>query len=169
MPNFRDNTTTIQTHLHHLDARSKPTKYQASKNYGHHTQQGDSTMAHHGSITPATKYSSMTLVTRIYSSVFFKHKYLTMPTLTPSNALIQAASNLTDTIAEILPSPNITTDAIDQLINIFELQADKDKDAITAQRVLKEHVQAERGAPRQQNLPQVSEPRPPTIQPLLQH
>jgi hypothetical protein len=67
-----------------------------------------------------------------------------MPTPTPSNALIRAADNLTDAIARIIPSPNITTDAIDQLINIFKLQAEKDKDAATAKRVLKEHAQAER-------------------------
>jgi hypothetical protein len=82
--------------------------------------------------------------TRICSTVFFKHKYLTMPTLTPSNALICAANNLTNAIAGIIPPPNITTDAIDQLINIFKLQAEKEKDAATAQRVLKECAQAER-------------------------
>jgi hypothetical protein len=82
---------------------------------------------------------------QICSTVFFKHKYLTMPsTLTPSDALIHAANNLTNTIAGIIPPPNITTDAIDQLINIFKLQAKKEKDAATAQWVLKEHAQAER-------------------------
>jgi hypothetical protein len=76
--------------------------------------------------------------TRIYSTVFFKHKYLTMPTITTSDALIRAADNLTDAIAGIISPPNITTDAIDQLINIFKLQATKNKDAASAQRVLKE-------------------------------
>ncbi len=82
--------------------------------------------------------------TRICSTVFFKHKYLTMPTLTPSHALIRATNNLTNAIAGIIPPPNITTDAIDQLINIFKLQAEKEKDVATAQMVLKEHAQAER-------------------------
>jgi hypothetical protein len=67
-----------------------------------------------------------------------------MPTLTPSDALIHAANNLTDAIAGIIPPPNITTDAIDQLINIFKLQAKKDKDVTTAKRVLKECAYAER-------------------------
>jgi hypothetical protein len=67
-----------------------------------------------------------------------------MPTLTPSDALIRATDNLTNAIAGIIPPPNITTDAIDQLINIFKLQAKKEKDAATAQRVLKERAQAER-------------------------
>jgi hypothetical protein len=82
--------------------------------------------------------------TRICSTVFFKHKYLTMPTITTSNALIHAADNLADAIAGIIPPPNITTNAIDQLINIVKLQATKNKDAASAQRVLKELAQAAR-------------------------
>jgi hypothetical protein len=82
--------------------------------------------------------------TRICSTVFFKHKYLTMPTITPSDALICAANNLTDAIAGIIPPPNITTDAIDQLIYIFKLQAKKSKDAVTTKRVLKDRAQGER-------------------------
>ncbi len=67
-----------------------------------------------------------------------------MPTITSSDALICAANNLTDAIAGIIPPPNITTDAIDQLINIFQLQATKNKDAASAQRVLKDRAQAAR-------------------------
>jgi hypothetical protein len=67
-----------------------------------------------------------------------------MATLTPLDALIRAADSFTNAIAGIIPPPNITTDAIDQLINIFRLQAKKKKDAATAQRVLKERAKAER-------------------------
>jgi hypothetical protein len=41
-------------------------------------------------------------------------------------------------------TPQHHQDAIDQLINIFKLQAKKEKEAATAQRVLKEHAQAVR-------------------------
>jgi len=58
--------------------------------------------------------------TRVCSTVFFKYKYLTMPTITPADALIRAADNLTDAITGIVPPPNMTTDAIDQLITIFK-------------------------------------------------
>jgi hypothetical protein len=47
-------------------------------------------------------------------------------------------------LQESYQPPNITTDAIDQLINTFKLQAKKDKDTATAQRVLKERAQAEK-------------------------
>jgi hypothetical protein len=67
-----------------------------------------------------------------------------MPTITTFDALICAADNLTDAIAGIILPPNITTNAIDQLINIFKLQATKNKDAASAQRVLKERAQAAR-------------------------
>ncbi len=67
-----------------------------------------------------------------------------MPTITTSDALICAVDNLTDTIAGIVPPPNITTNAIDQLINIFKLQATKNKGAASAQRELKEQAQAAR-------------------------
>jgi hypothetical protein len=82
--------------------------------------------------------------TRICSSVFFKHKYLTMPSLTPVNALIRAADNLTIAIAGVIPPPNMTTNAIKQLIKIFKTQAEKEKDKATLQRVLQENAQAER-------------------------
>ncbi len=82
--------------------------------------------------------------TRICSLVFFKHKYLTMPSLTPADALIRAADNLTTTIAGVIPPPNMTTNAIKQLIKIFKTQAKKEKDKATLQRVLWENAQAER-------------------------
>ncbi len=81
---------------------------------------------------------------RVCSSVFFKRKYLTMPTLTATDALIRAADNLTEALAGITPPPNMTTDAIDQLINIFKTQAKKEKDEATVQRVLKEQAAAQR-------------------------
>jgi hypothetical protein len=82
--------------------------------------------------------------TRICSSVFFKHKYLTMPSLTPADALIQAADNLTTALAGVIPPPSMTTEAIAQLISIFKTQAEKEKDDATVQRVLRERAQAER-------------------------
>jgi hypothetical protein len=45
-------------------------------------------------------------------TVFFKHKYLTMPSITPANALICAADYLTDTIAGLIPAPTAMQDAV---------------------------------------------------------
>jgi hypothetical protein len=75
--------------------------------------------------------------------VFFKHKYLTLPSTTPSDALIRAADNLTDTISGLIPTSTVTTDTVDQLMEIYKQQAQAIRDVATAQRVLRERVQAE--------------------------
>jgi hypothetical protein len=67
-----------------------------------------------------------------------------MPTLTTADALIRAADNLTKALAGIIPPPNMTTDTIKQLINIFKTQAEKEKDKVTVQRVLKEQAATQR-------------------------
>jgi hypothetical protein len=82
--------------------------------------------------------------TRTCLTVFFKHKYLTMPTITPADALICTVDSLTDAIAGLVPTPTCTQDAVDQLMVIFKQQVRAAKDAATAQRVLREHAQAER-------------------------
>jgi hypothetical protein len=58
--------------------------------------------------------------THVYSSIFFKHKYLTMPTLTPSDALIKAADTLSEAITSVMPVSSITNDAATQLLHIFK-------------------------------------------------
>jgi hypothetical protein len=44
---------------------------------------------------------------------FFKHKYLTMLSITPANALIKAADNLVDTITGQLPRNGTTTQVVE--------------------------------------------------------
>jgi hypothetical protein len=67
-----------------------------------------------------------------------------MPTITPANALICAADYLTDAFLGLIPAPMCTQDAVKQLMVIFKQQACTANDAATAQRVLRERVQAER-------------------------
>ncbi len=76
-------------------------------------------------------YITNTHHTRVCNMVFFKHKYLTMPTITPADALIQANDDLTDAISGVIPLPNMTRDAVDQLMLIFKQQAEKAKDNAT--------------------------------------
>ncbi len=90
-------------------------------------------------------YINDTRHTHTCNTVFFKHKYLTMSTLTPEDALIQAAVNLTSAIAGVVSPPNMTTDAINQLMHIFKQQAETTKNNATVQRVLKERAHFERG------------------------
>jgi hypothetical protein len=81
---------------------------------------------------------------RMFLTAFFKHKYLILPTITPSDALICAADYITDAISGLIPTPMCTQDAVDQLMVIFKQQARAANDAATAQRVLREQAQAER-------------------------
>jgi hypothetical protein len=67
-----------------------------------------------------------------------------MPSLTPLDALIHEADNLTDTITGLIPTSTVTADAVDQLMEICKQQARATRDAATAQRLLREHAQAER-------------------------
>ena len=89
-------------------------------------------------------YISDTRSTRVCSSVFFKHKYLTMPSLTPADALIKAADVLSDAITGALPVSTITNDAITALLTIFKEQANSHKNTPSAQRVLTQRAQAQR-------------------------
>jgi hypothetical protein len=74
--------------------------------------------------------------THVYSSVCFKHKYLTMTTLTPSDGLIKAADILSEGITGTIPVSSITNATTTQVLNIFKQQASSAKDATSAQRVL---------------------------------
>jgi hypothetical protein len=91
-----------------------------------------------------TIYITNTKSTRICSTVLFKHKYLTMPTFTPADALIKAADDLTAAIAGNMPPSTITDNAITQLLQIFKQQANSTNDAVSAQRVLIDHAQRQR-------------------------
>jgi len=87
-------------------------------------------------------YVSSTKATHVCETVFFRHKYLTMPTITPADALIKAADNLIDVITGLLPKNSVTADAVEQLTEI----QDKSVGKARAQRVLRENAQAQRVA-----------------------
>ena len=61
---------------------------------------------------------SSTKSTSISETVFFRHKYLTMPTIMPVDALIKAVDNLVGAISGHLPKNSITADTVKQLMEI---------------------------------------------------
>jgi hypothetical protein len=75
--------------------------------------------------------------------MFFKHKYLTMPSFTPADALNKTADNLVDTINGIMPKNNVTSDAVEQLMEIYKIQAKKATCEEQTQRVLREQAHAQ--------------------------
>jgi hypothetical protein len=82
--------------------------------------------------------------TRTCLTTFFKHKYPTMPMITPANALIHTADYLTDAVSGLIPASTCRQDAVDQLMVIFKQQARVAYGPATAQRVLRERPQTER-------------------------
>jgi hypothetical protein len=48
-----------------------------------------------------------------------------MHSITPVDALIKAADDLVDTISGLMPQNGITADAVEQLMEIYKIQAKK--------------------------------------------
>ena len=89
-------------------------------------------------------YITSTKHIRTCETVFFKHKYLTMPNITPADALIKAADALTDTILGNFPTNTMTAHAVEQLMDIFKVQAEKATCEARTARILREQAQAQR-------------------------
>ncbi len=67
-----------------------------------------------------------------------------MPNFTPADALIKAADNLINTINGIMPKNSVTMDAVEQLMEIYKIQAKKATCEARTQKVFREHAQAQR-------------------------
>jgi hypothetical protein len=80
----------------------------------------------------------------------FCHKYLTMPTIMPADALIKAVDNLVNAILDHLPKNSVAADAVKQLMEIYKIQADQATCEARAQRVLREQALAQSVAKEQQ-------------------
>jgi hypothetical protein len=50
---------------------------------------------------------------------------VTMPSITPADALIKAPDNLVDAITGLMPKNSVTADAVEQLMEIYKIQAKK--------------------------------------------
>jgi hypothetical protein len=96
----------------------------------------------------------------VSGTVFFRHKYLAMPTIGPAEALIKAVDNIVDVILGQLPKNSVTDDAMEQLMEIYKIKAEKATCKARAQRVLREQVQAQRVVVEQQSqVPQPTSPK----------
>ena len=67
-----------------------------------------------------------------------------MPSFTPADALIKAADNLVDTINGFMLKNKVTSDAVEQLMEIYKIQAEKATCKARSQRVLQEQAQGQR-------------------------
>ncbi len=72
------------------------------------------------------------------------HKYLTQPSFTSHDALIEAADKLTSAIKWVLPADNATRTGIAALLDIFTQQANVAKDMIKEQRAQQSKASSQR-------------------------
>ena len=68
-------------------------------------------------------YISDTRAERICDTLYFRHKYLTMPRLTPADNIILAAENLQKALEDKLPKGGMIELAVKQLMNIFKAKS----------------------------------------------
>ena len=64
---------------------------------------------------------------RIGNTVFFKHKYLTMPTITNADALLIAAKDMSTALEGGVTKSLETVDAVKKLMEIFKRKAQDEK------------------------------------------
>ena len=64
---------------------------------------------------------------RIGNTIFFKHKYLTMPTLTTADALLKAAHDMATALLGGINTTNETAEALEKLMDIYKTNAKAEK------------------------------------------
>ena len=82
--------------------------------------------------------------TRIGQTVFFRHKYITAPQFTASDALIKAGDDLCSALAKNGPNSAETKTVIDMLMDIFKKKAEDARTAEDKRRRAREAAQTQR-------------------------
>ena len=65
-------------------------------------------------------YNKATRSERISGTVFFKHKFLTSPIITPEDRVVEAAQQLTSALQGNVPGSNQQMDALKNVAEVFE-------------------------------------------------
>ena len=81
---------------------------------------------------------------RVGQTLFFKHKYLTQPTITASDALLRAGDDICAALKNVAPTTNDSRRAIDFIMYIFKNQANSEETGVDAQRMQMKAAQTQR-------------------------
>ena len=82
---------------------------------------------------------------RIGDTIFYTHKYLTMPTKTKADVIEEAAKDLKQALEGGIPQSNIGKEAIEKLMEIFKKNAEAAKnESVEQQRVQKQRALEQR-------------------------
>ena len=93
------------------------------KNWDKHTTSGwhlVTSMEHYWCFR---KYITKARVERVSDTVFFKHKYLTQPTITPEDTVTTAAKELNNTILGTVPQEHAQYNALKNISDMFSMIA----------------------------------------------
>ena len=60
---------------------------------------------------------------RVGQTVFFRHKYITQPQITESDALLRASDEICNALTKAAPNSDETRRAVDLLVSIFKKKA----------------------------------------------
>ena len=87
-----------------------------------------------------------TKTARVGQTVFFKHKYLTQPAMTDTDALIQAADGLSGALQNAKPESDAMKTAVDALVKIFKGEANIKQTPTDQRRQMRAEAQRQRVA-----------------------
>ena len=88
--------------------------------------------------------------TRIGQTVLFKHTYLTQPSMTDTDALIQAADGLCGALQKTKPESEAMKTAVNTLMKIFRRKTEIEQAPTDHRRKLRANAQCQRVATDQQ-------------------
>ena len=109
-------------------------------------------------------YITKTRATRISDTVFFKHQYITNPTLLPESHVVAAAQQLSTALQGNIPAGNETAEALKKVSDLFTKIAMAKNETAKA-KAQRNRVRATPAAQQWTHLPRVEEPLPKVADP----
>jgi hypothetical protein len=104
-------------------------------------------------------YVTRTRATRISDTVFFKHQYITNPTLSPESHVVAAAQQLATALKGTIPAGNETAEALTKVSELFtKIAAAKQAAAVAKEQ--QNRLRAHPAARSTTHLPRVDAPPP---------
>jgi hypothetical protein len=104
-------------------------------------------------------YITQTKATRISDMVFFKHQYITNPTISPESHVVAAAQQLTIALQENIPTRNKTAEALQKVSKLLTKIA-KAKNELAKAKTMRNRVCANQAAWQAMHIPRVEAPIP---------
>ena len=110
-------------------------------------------------------YITKTRATRISDTVYYKHQYITNPTVSPESHVVAAAQQLAKALQGNIPAGNETTEALKKVSDLFTHIAAA-KSEVAKAKAQRNRVRATPAARQTTHLPRVEAPLPRVADPL---